>query len=285
MRKLDYNFDQDMVDEFVREIQKLLPEYKVDVTNVNDFSILYRDRECCRVCKGLSQCGNLQQGYYQDYTDGDFVNRECKYKREDKIKHNKQNLIKTLYLSTTILNADLDDYYTNCESRRKIYTRISEFIVDYKNKNVAKGLYLYGGFSTGKTYTLAAIANELGRNDISCLLIYFPDLVVDLKNAIGSTRYESLINMLKSVDVLMLDDVGSENMTPWLRDDVLGSVINYRVNEYKPVFISSNLNPNQLVDHLSIDKTPANSLKGRRIMNRLKCLMNSISMDDSHITR
>ena len=285
MRKLDFSFDEEQVSKFVREIQSKLPEYEVNVNNVNDFAELLKNRECCKVCKGLSQCGNLQEGYYSAYVDGNFVNMECKYKKEDKIKHNKQNLIKTLYLSTSILNADLDDYYVNCESRKKIYSRISEFITSFKNKEIAKGLYLYGGFGTGKTYTLAAIANELGRNDISCLIIYFPDLVVDLKNALGTDRYEKLINMLKSVDVLMLDDVGSENMTPWLRDDVLGSIINYRVNEFKPLFISSNLKPQELVEHLSIDKAPANNLKGRRIMNRLQTLMNTISMNDSNFTR
>ena len=37
------------------------------------------------------------------------------------------------------------------------------------------------------------------------------------------------LNYLKSVDVLLLDDFGSENMTNWLRDDVLGPVLNYRL--------------------------------------------------------
>ena len=39
----------------------------------------------------------------------------------------------------------------------------------------------------------------------------------------------------------MLDDLGSENMSAWLRDEVLGPVLNYRVLECKPLFISSNI--------------------------------------------
>ena len=114
-------------------------------------------------------------------------------------------------------------------------------------------------------------------------MIYFPDLVTDLKNAISdNNRYQSLINMLKSVPVLMLDDLGSENMTPWIRDEILGPVINYRVLENKPVFISSNIKPGDLKNHLAIDKSSESVLKADRIISRLNALMVSINMDDSN---
>ena len=100
-----------------------------------------------------------------------------------------------------------------------------------KNNEFVQGLYIYGAFSTGKTYILGCIANELARNNIKSLIIYFPDLVVELKSAIGTPRFEELLNHLKSVDVLLLDDLGSENMTPWLRDEILGPVLNYRLME------------------------------------------------------
>ena len=197
----------------------------------------------------------------------------------------KDSLIKTLYLPKKILEANIKDYYTNSESRKKIYTAIVNFITNYDPNSINKGLYLFGNFSVGKTYTLACLANELARKNISCLLIYFPDLVSDLKNAIGTTRFESLINMLKTVDVLMLDDLGSENMTPWLRDEIIGPIINYRLLEGKTLFISSNIPPADLVDHFSIDKAPQNRIKGERIVSRLKDLVTSISMDDCNPIR
>ena len=150
-----------------------------------------------------------------------------------------------------------------------------------------KGLYIYGSFATGKTYILGCVANELARNNIESLVIYFPDLVVELKNALGTPRFEELFNYIKSVDVLLLDDFGSENMTNWLRDDVLGPVLNYRLMEEKPVFISSNIDPTttDLLAHLSITKAKSDELKGMRIKSRLEGLVVPIELDNNRYKR
>ncbi len=281
MRKLNLNYNVSSVEDYIKEIQAKLPQYEINVNNVNDFSLMLEEKSNCLNCCGLNSCNNNQKGYYTEYKDGQFSSVECKYKREYRIQNNKEALIKTLYLPAKILSADLADYHTNTESRKKIYSFITEFVQGFRNKSSNKGLYIYGTFSIGKTYTLACVANELARNDIECLLIYFPDLVVDLKNALGSPRFEQLINMLKSVDVLMLDDLGSENVTPWLRDEILGPVLNYRALEGKPLFVSSNINPSDLKNHYAIDKAPQSALKAERVVSRLQALVNSISMDDT----
>jgi primosomal protein DnaI len=185
-------------------------------------------------------------------------------------------LIKTLYMPSSILDATLESYDTNCDSRKKIYKHIVEY-----NENTKKGLYLYGSFAKGKTYSLAVIASALTKQKKESLLIYFPDLVLDLKNALGTPRFEDLVNMLKSVDILMLDDLGAENITPWIRDEILGPVINYRVLAEKPLYISSNINPKDLINHLSIDNLPNSKLKAERIVTRMQSLVSSIDMDDS----
>ncbi len=285
MRKIEIEFDAKAVDEYVLKLKEKLPQYDINVNNANDFEILLHERENCINCKGLNCCLNGNKGLYTVFNDGKFSLVDCEYKKEARNESLKDSLIKTLYLPKKILEANIKDYYTNSESRKKIYTAIVNFVTNYDSNSMNKGLYLFGNFSVGKTYTLACLANELARKNISCLLIYFPDLVSDLKNAIGTTRFESLINMLKTVDVLMLDDLGSENMTPWLRDEILGPIINYRLLEGKTLFISSNIPPIELVNHFSIDKAPQNRIKGERIVSRLKDLVTSISMDDCNPIR
>ena len=285
MRKIEIEFDAKAVDEYVLKLKEKLPQYDINVNNANDFEILLHERENCINCKGLNCCLNGNKGLYTVFNDGKFSLVDCEYKKEARNESLKDSLIKTLYLPKKILEANIKDYYTNSESRKKIFTAIVNFVTNYDSNSMNKGLYLFGNFSVGKTYTLACLANELARKNISCLLIYFPDLVSDLKNAIGTTRFESLINMLKTVDVLMLDDLGSENMTPWLRDEILGPIINYRLLEGKTLFISSNIPPIELVNHFSIDKAPQNRIKGERIVSRLKDLVTSISMDDCNPIR
>ena len=209
----------------------------------------------------------------------EFSIEECKYQRAERQKRN--SLIKTLYLPEGILDAKLESFDTNSESRKIIYKHITEYGLKKDNSTFDHGLYLYGTFAIGKTYALAVIANELSKRNVPSLLIYFPDLVLDLKGAIGTNRFEELINMLKDIEVLMLDDLGSENMTPWLRDEIIGPIINYRMMAKKPIYFSSNLNPNDLKKHLAIDDSASSKLKADRILSRLTSLAEVLNMDDS----
>ena len=285
MKKLDFNakVDKNEINSFVALIQKEFKDYDVNESNVIDFSLLLESNNKCLKCKGLGCCQNENNGYRLVYEDSSFKFAPCKYMLEKQKQNKNKNLIKTLYLPTKILEARIEDYDVNSESRKKVFQKINEFISAMRNNEYSKGLLLWGSFSIGKTYTLACIANELARNNIESLLIYFPDLVTDLKNSLSdNNRYESLINMLKSIPVLMLDDFGSENMTPWVRDDVLGPVINYRVLENKPVFISTNLKPAEIKTHLAIDKSSEGALKADRILSRLNSLMSLVDMNDSN---
>ena len=278
---LKSNVNQNEIKDFVKEIQKEFPEYKIDENNVIDFSLLLESNLKCKSCKGLDRCLNEKEGYKLIFEDDSFKYSPCKYMAEKNKQNKNKNLIKTLYLPTKILEAKIEDYDVNTESRKKIFAKINEFISKTRNNEYAKGLYLYGTFSIGKTYTLACIANELARNNIESLLIYFPDLVLELKNSIKELRYHQLINKLKAVDVLMFDDFGSENVTPWLRDEVLGPILNYRALEKKPLFITSNIHPENLKNHFMCENTEEDDLKASRITNRLVSLVGTLNMNDS----
>lgn len=271
--------------DFVKEIQAKLSEYNVNIENANDFAILLEEKESCRRCKALGACVNTNPGYATVYEDDAFVLRPCKYKKEFDLQNKKDSLIKTLYLPKKVLDADLQAFNPDSDSRRRIYKYISEFITTMDNKEECKGLYLAGSFAKGKTFTLACIANELAKRNIGCLLIYFPDLVVDLKSAIGTPRFDELLNTLKSVDVLMLDDLGSEKMTEWVRDEILGPVINYRLMEGKPLFVSSNLKPTEYVETLILSRDSIDKLKSERILNRLTSLVIYVDMNDGQTYR
>ena len=71
-----------------------------------------------------------------------------------------------------------------------------------------------------------------------------------------------------------------ENMTPWLRDEVLGPIVNYRMNLKKPIFISSNIEPKDLKNHFMMNGSEEEKVKAGRISSRLNSLVNAISMND-----
>ena len=48
------------------------------------------------------------------------------------------------------------------------------------------------------------------------------------------------IDYVKKAPVLMLDDIGAETMSAWTRDEILGTILHYRMSEQLPTFITSN---------------------------------------------
>ena len=71
----------------------------------------------------------------------------------------------------------------------------------------------------------------------------------------------------------MLDDIGSESMTSWMRDEVLGRILNYRMHQGLPTFFTSNLDYEQLRHHYSYtQKGEVEEIKGARILERIKAL-------------
>lgn len=289
MMKVKLDSNEEQANAFVEKIQDhpLLSDYKVTLNNVNDFALYLEERENCLKCRGILECKNSTQGFATQIAEGCFTLSACKYKKEVEAKAREHRFIHTLFVSKSVLNSDLKDFEVCTPNRKKIYEHILQFIPKIKQHEFTKGLYIYGGFSTGKTFILGCIANELARNHVESLVIYFPDLVVELKNAIGTPRFEQLINHLKSVEVLLLDDLGSENMTPWLRDEILGPILNYRLMEGKALFVSSNLDPTRgdLIQHFTTSKAASEVLKASRIQSRLEGLVMLMELENKPYRR
>ena len=83
---------------------------------------------------------------------------------------------------------------------------------------------------------------------------------------------------LKKCDILLIDDLGAETVTSWSRDEVLGTILQYRMENNLSIFITSNLTIEELETHLSIIKNNTDKVKARRIIERIKQLTNDIEL-------
>ena len=59
---------------------------------------------------------------------------------------------------------------------------------------------------------------------------------------------------IKQAEVLILDDIGAEQSTPWVRDEVLQVILQYRMQEDLPTFFTSNFNFEDLEKHFAKGK-------------------------------
>ena len=187
----------------LEELNKLF-NFNCNIDSYNDLLVMYEQKLTCDKCRSLSECPYINKGLRRLFDGKYFYDDDCKYKKISKLKFNQNNKISTLYLPQNVLEASIESYDIKDESRIKIVNYLKKFIEDYKELNNPKGLYIYGSFAIGKTYTLAMIANELAKENISSALVYFPDLVANLKSTIGNQEeFENILNNLKNVDVLL----------------------------------------------------------------------------------
>ena len=92
-----------------------------------------------------------------------------------------------------------------------------------------------------------------------------------LKASFG-TNYNEKFELLKKIPLLLLDDIGAENCSNWSRDEVLGPILQYRMDNHLPTFFTSNLTLEELEASLATTSSGVDKLKARRIIERIKQL-------------
>ena len=180
-------------------------------------------------------------------------------------------------ISKNTRNAKMKEIYTDDKNRIPIIKWMTKFIKEYKNKNAYKGLYLSGNFGSGKTYLISALINELSKSGYTSAMIYYPEFLRLLKSSF-KTDFDEQFDYARKADLLLLDDIGAENITAWSRDEVLGPILQYRMDNKMATFFTSNLSLNELEIHLSEGKDEVNKLKAKRIIERIKFLTDDLKL-------
>ena len=234
----------------------------------------------CSNCKSLHTCQNKVEGmvYYPTIKDEklEFNYVACKYKKKD-IKQKEEIKSKFFEMPYDIKMAKMSNIEIN-STRAKIIKWINKFYDDFKSGKQTKGLYLSGSFGSGKTYILSALLNELSKLNYSCIIVYYPELLRSIKESFNSDDYNERINEIKKCDLLLLDDIGAETTTPWNRDEILGTILQYRMDNKKATFFTSNLNIKELENHFITSNKDEEVIKARIIIERVKYLTDELEL-------
>ncbi|WGF41039.1 MULTISPECIES: primosomal protein DnaI [Lysinibacillus] len=240
--------------------------------------------ECCG-CDNTEHCTNYLKGFIptlrvvRNSIEMDYVRCEQKIREEER--RDVANMIASMHMPKDVLQATIHDLSIDDESRVAIAQKAAQFVKITKETGQlpAKGFYLYGKFGVGKSFVLGALANELASIKIRSVVVFVPEFLREMKNAIGDNTLNEKIDYIKKAPVLMLDDLGAETMTAWTRDEILGTIFHYRMAEQLPTFITSNFNYEELEHHLAqSQKGDIEVVKAGRIMERIKALTVPIEM-------
>lgn len=232
----------------------------------------------CEQCPNLEQCANIMHGFEpklvltQRTIDIDYI--KCQRKIVEDERRNISKMIESMHMPKEVMEAQLhaiDIFYD--DSRVKIVRAAKDFLNEYDETGSLpkRGLYIYGQFGIGKSYILGALANELAARKIRTVAVYVPEFLREMKQSIQDSTLNEKIDFVKTAPVLMLDDIGAESMSAWTRDEVLSTILQYRMAEQLPTFFTSNFTLEELEHHLTYsqrgEKEP---VKAARVLERIR---------------
>ena len=229
----------------------------------------------CSKCDGLIYCQNRLEGYVfypeKESYQIKFSYAPCKYQKEMIEKQKNRNTREKDILNASFSEVDITD-----KKRVKVIKWLKNFYDTYDKNEKFKGLYLHGNFGCGKTYLISALFNEMSKKRVSTEIVYYPELLRDIKSDFDT--FADRIDYLENVDLLLIDDIGAEKVTEWSRDEILGTILQKRMNNYKTTFFTSNLNIEELERHLRINSYSDDEIKARRIIERVKELTEDMEL-------
>ncbi|MGG2134720.1 primosomal protein DnaI [Bacillus sp. S2(2024)] len=236
----------------------------------------------CSGCSGLHECKNRIHGHasyiqksnrYAKYKKGncfELTYQYCPFMLEYKRIQAQKNCIRSVHVSENVLSVKFSDIETDELGHLHAIRAALDFTSGVIQGIRTKGLYLYGPFGVGKSFFAAAIANELAKHTIPSTFVYVPDFFRELRSSIKEGTVEEKIDYIKETPVLILDDIGAECISTWLRDDILGSILQYRSANGLPTVYTSNLSISELEHHLSYTyNTGEEKMKAARLMERI----------------
>jgi DNA replication protein DnaC len=171
--------------------------------------------------------------------------------------HDRQRRLEVLLQASRMTKRFRHRRFANFEPRpgtEQALATARRFAELFKPGETGEGLVLAGPVGSGKTHLAAAIANELLDRGVAVVFCPVPDMLADLRAAMRDERDpEDVMDELRDADLLVLDDLGAERVTDWVREQLF-RLVNYRYEQMLPIVATSNLTPQELEDKLG-DRT------------------------------
>lgn len=203
--------------------------------------------DVCQICKGV---GGIPSSKLDKYGQPYWDMCECKIRE---IENNRLKFaeIPEKFKGNKIGNFKIDLY--SAENQIKIGT-IKKMVIKYIEifntpKKIEKGFYFYSATAgSGKTRMAVSIGNALdSKYKTNVRFSTTIDLLNKIKSTFDSTNKDEsskfsqkeLLSSFKQIEVLILDDIGTEKPSSWV-EEILFNILNSRMENKKITIFTSN---------------------------------------------
>ena len=214
----------------------------------------WRQQEHCELCSKLAA----------EEREREIAIRERKEKTA--------RLLESSGMRGIMRNMTFDSF--NSQRRGKIYEAAKQYAEDF-TPQTNTGLILFGKAGSGKTHLAVAIVRQvIERKQIAAKVARTVELLADIRKTFNDHdgyRVENeseLIQKLAYVPLLVLDDLGAEKISDWVKE-IFYRIIDERWLEQRPIIVTSNLNLKELEEKI-----------GDRIVSRIAGMCIPIEMQN-----
>ena len=176
---------------------------------------------------------------------------DLKEEIQKKRKHFEQ-MIRQFYIQNYSSKRIQDYQFKNfiiTEINKKEIEIAKDFTEKCINKNQKNGLIITGKSGTGKTHLATAILNKLTEKYMQVLmgrLILLLDVIKDTFKGFSS-KEKDIIELYSKVDMLIIDDLGTERISSWALEK-LYTIIENRNENKLPIIVTTRFNKGSLLD-------------------------------------
>lgn len=160
-------------------------------------------------------------------------------------------LYKDSYMRKNYQNKNFENY-----NKALVNSLDVEIIEDYTKKcieeNQTNGMIITGESGIGKTHLASAIANKLIENGRIVLIGRLTTLLDKIKDTFAdNTKSENeLIELYSNVDMIIIDDLGTERISRWALEK-LYTIIENRNENRLPIVITTRFDKNELLQRFN----------------------------------
>ena len=240
----------------------------MDLENVN-FKVITNEGAKCGFCNeklkpvGLSYLYANVNHDMVEYERCDCSEANAFWKQYDSNKNEKEKqrkyreIINKIYKEGCIKRKlkyfDFVNFNINEDNQEALTTLIKYTHLCTENK-VKDGIIIYGSIGYENTHLAASIANEIIRNKKIALLERTSSITDRIKESFNKTvtTESEIMELYSNVDMLIIDDFGSETISKWALER-LYRIINNRYENELPIVITTRYTREELMEKIAIE--------------------------------
>lgn len=174
---------------------------------------------------------------------------ECECRKRD-VAHERLEKLRKLSNLSSFSKSSFDDFDPGIAGTMAAFEEAISFAQDPSHR----WLVLSGPVGVGKTHLAVAIAQyAIEQHSLPAYFAAVPDLMDHLRSSFSPNSaegYDERFEEVRTAALLVLDDLGTENATPWAQEK-LYQIINHRYVERLPTVITTNVDLRKIDDRIA----------------------------------